>query len=354
MTKHNEKSPATARSEALAWYVERMEPGFTAEQEAEFEHWFAADPVNQREYEQLDMMCSSLGAFEKAPEVLQAKAYAERYRAVAEGRAKAEMPVLITPRIYAMAAAASLVLIFSAWTFLSSQMLAPGVENYATALGERRLVELADGSTVQLNTQSVVDVAYSSDERQITLHRGQASFDVAHDPDRPFVVLAGDGVVTAIGTSFDVYRMGQDVRVTLLEGIVEVRQRPAPADEAEAIAVSGVYNVAELRPGEQISIAHGTGLTPVEKVDINRVSAWKSVNIDFQNTLLRDAIVEVNRYSPVKLEIADDSLADIEVSGIFKTGQPGNFIRALEIRFGVRSSQAPGNRILLEPAANGP
>lgn len=370
------ETDGAARSQALAWYVERLDGDLSPDDEAAFNAWLAGDPAHRREYGQLDVLCEQLGAFEAAPQVEQAKAYAARYRAHAAQ--KRRFAGLVSAPMMGMAAA-SLIAVVGVWLFMGQGLVSSGQGSHMTALGEQQTIDLADGSIVRLNTLSSVEITYSDEERRVLLHNGQASFDVAPDKARPFVVEAGDGVVTAVGTSFDVYRAGDDVTVTLIEGIVEVRNRdgvalpsPSPPSSPAAIAppatalqsaaeasthvtdVSGILPaVAELRPGEQISIGRGGALTAVAQVDVERIVAWRDGNIDLHDTPLRQAIAEVNRYSEVKLVLADDDLAGVEVSGLFKIGKPKNFIRALETRFGLRAVQTSDGRILLQPPAAG-
>lgn len=376
MYTRKKKSNGAARSQALAWYVERLDAELSPEDEAGFNAWLAADPAHEREYSQLDTLCEQLGAFEAAPQVEQAKAYAARYRAQA-ARAGAFARFGVAGSWQALAAA-SAVLLVAGWLAINSGFFSLSDGHYQTALGEQFTVELADGSMVRLNTDSSLDVAYSEYERRVLLHQGQASFDVASDPMRPFVVEAGEGIVTAVGTTFDVYNNAGVVTVTLIEGIVQVRRRGAaldeptppaqlapnlspPADDAGAeialpvappvapLVTSMALAVAELHPGEQVSFAPGGGLTPVAQVDVVRVMAWEDGMIDLQNMPLRDAIHEVNRYSEIKLVLLGAELDDASISGIFRVGKPENFVRALETRFGLRASRTAGDRILLRP-----
>src|SRR3546814_14300232 len=113
---------------------------------------------------------------------------------------------------------------------------------YRTVLGERRVVTLADGSTVSLDAASEVRVAYSERARELALVRGQARFDVAHDPRRPFAVQARDQRVVAPGTAFNVDLFGPQVLITLIEGHVPV------LDATSSPAAPTAQPVA-LRPG---------------------------------------------------------------------------------------------------------
>lgn len=354
------KTDGSARSEALAWYIEQLDGDLSPADRAAFEDWLRADPTNEREYRELDALCDRLGAFETAPEVQMAKSYAEQLRAEAE-RKRRSLRYRVAAEPWPALAAAGLVAVVAGWMVLGSGLFGTGDTGYRTAVGEQRVVELADGSVMRLNTQSSVEVRYSDDFRRVLLRDGQAGFDVARDPDRPFTVEAGEGVVTALGTQFDVYKSGAKVTVTLLEGIVEVRpQEDAPPsasvddDERALFAASrppAPPPAIELRPGEQVSIHRDGALSAVAAVDVDRAAAWRDGKLDFHDTPLDEAIVEVNRYSRSKLVLIDRELAEIRVSGIFNVGRPANFVRALEARFGVRTRHTADDRILLEAPA---
>ena len=377
MTVVESQAEDSAREQALAWYVELQDDELSAEERAAFHAWLAADPAHEREYRQLDALWQSLDDAADTPQAAQAEQYAAYYEAEADRRRRPRMAFGI-PRpsgagAWSALAAAGLVVALTGWLAVASGLFAPDVQHHATLLGEQRTIELADGSTVRLNTQSAIDVAYSDAERRVRLLDGQASFDVAKDAGRPFVVGVGDGEVVAIGTAFDVYKAGQQVTVTLLEGIVQVRRsdtvaaiQPAsepavlPADGAAVVdqtapaePVAKPTVVAELRPGEQVSIGQGGTLTAVARVDVDRVTAWRDGKIDLHYTPLASAIAEVNRYSKVKLVLTDDRLAQVEVSGIFKAGNPNSFVRALEVRFGLYAVRTDDDRILLKSPARG-
>ena len=113
-----------------------------------------------------------------------------------------------------------------------------GTSIYTTGVGEQKTIQLADNSVVQLNTNSRLEVDYSSDLRRLSLTQGEAHFDVAHNPQRPFEVLAGQGLVRAIGTAFTVHIRKIDVEVIVTEGTVELAPAPTPQVTAVPIADS--------------------------------------------------------------------------------------------------------------------
>lgn len=206
-----------------------------------------------------------------------------------------------------------------------------GERIYETAVGERLVATLADGSTVTLNTASRVVVAFEEHQRNIRLDRGQALFEVAKDASRPFVVAAGNRRVTALGTAFDVRVTDRMFEVTLLEGRVSVEPEsirvPAALLPASAVDTRAMQR-AELVPGQQL-VAMATKAPIVRKADIKRVTSWKNGQVIFENDPLGGAIEEMNRYARKRVTLADPQLANLKISGAFETGDTLVFVEAL-------------------------
>lgn len=203
-----------------------------------------------------------------------------------------------------------------------------------TAVGERSIVTLEDGSVIELNTNTLARVEYAGDIRRIRLIRGQAMFEVAHDGDRPFVVEASDRRVIALGTKFDVHVEQSRIKVTLLEGRVKVE----PIDRSRREAKAGAKF---LEPGELLvaSVDRGAVVIPA---DIQREVGWRTGRIAFSDEPLSDVLNEINRYSTAKVVIADPSLAELRVSGVFRVGSVGNFVSAIDMAFPVTAERKDG------------
>ena len=189
-----------------------------------------------------------------------------------------------------------------------------GPKTYATGVGEQRTVQLSDGSTVMLDTDSQVIVRLTRTGRDIRLGRGQALFDVAHDTKRPFVVTAGATSVTALGTRFDVRREGRGASVTLVRGAVEVRERPQ----------GGQARVWRLAPGQHVA-TQATAPAP-RRVDVDAATSWTTGRLIFHAVPLREAVAEFNRYERQKIEVADSAVGDELISGVFAVGDANTFV----------------------------
>ena len=187
--------------------------------------------------------------------------------------------------------------------------------DYATGTGESRTIELADGSRLQLNTDSAVQVRMSAGERQIRLLRGEGFFDVTKDPARPFVVQSGDGWVKVVGTQFSVARRDAQTRVQVAQGKVEVS------------AGSGlpVY----LEPGRAVEY-QGQRLAEAHAFDPASGFAWRQRQLVFRQQPLSAVVSELNRYWPGKTLVLGDALGNRVVSGVFEIDKPDAVIKALE------------------------
>lgn len=179
-------------------------------------------------------------------------------------------------------------------------------EHFATAIGERRAVQLSDGSKLLLDSGTHVEISWRLLSREVGLRSGQALFDVSSAVYRPFIVSAGLAKVEVLGTLFNVRRLDNDaVRVTLARGRVDV----AVATAAQA-AVS-------LRPGQQVDSIGGQ-LMPVAKVDAAKAMAWKDDRIVFEQTPLDEAVSLLRHYRKAAIELSDPSLAALKVTGVFE------------------------------------
>lgn len=230
----------------------------------------------------------------------------------------------------------------SAATAVLERVKHPGEAVYRTAIGERSTVTLPDGSVATLNTDTVLRIAYNDTARGVRLVRGQALFEVAHAKARPFEVYAGDRVITAIGTTFDVRLDGTKVKVALLEGKVRVRGRetPAAAPTPQLVMVPG--ELLEARPAEPMK---------VRNEDLSLETSWRAGVLVFDETPLAEAVAELNRYSDKHLVVDDPALAAFHVSGVFKTGDVDRFANTVAEILPVKPETRADGSVKLAPRA---
>ncbi|CAN7585667.1 FecR domain-containing protein [Phenylobacterium sp. LjRoot225] len=208
-------------------------------------------------------------------------------------------------------------------------------KRYGTARGEIRRVPFDDGSVAAINTASKIDVAMSSDLRQVRLLRGEVWFEVAKDPRRPFVVEAGPVKVRAVGTAFSVRRRGDAVDVLVTEGVVESWWTGADGAPVRIAAGSGVKSV-------------GPHAAPTAAPqEIERRLAWRSGQIALDGDSLAEAAEEFNRYNARRIVIEDPELAQARFVGLFRTNEPDSFAAAAAIALGAEVVR-DGDTIRLE------
>jgi len=180
-------------------------------------------------------------------------------------------------------------------------------------------------------------LCHAATERGVHLERGEAFFEVAKDPHRPFVVHAGPVSVTAVGTQFSVRRRGTDTLVVVTEGVVRVGNS----------AASGVSDAQAVKAGEVARIAD-TGVLVQNKTipETEEQLSWRKGMLIFHDTRLSEAIAEFNRYNTRKIVIADPALNDFRVAGSFKAASTTTFVHLLAQGFPVRVEERADELIL--------
>jgi transmembrane sensor len=223
-------------------------------------------------------------------------------------------------------------------------LLASPGDRYSTPIGGLASVPMQDGSKITLNTNSQIRVALSEVERRVDLQQGEAFFEVAKDPKRPFVVAAGQKRVVAVGTKFSVRRDGESIEVVVTEGKVRVEDatRPLAKSAVEAsgsAAPEGPDGPVFLTPGV-IARADGPSVLVQRKSlpEAETHLSWRAGVLMFRDQSLADAVAEFNRYNTRKLVIADSAVAALKGEGNFRATNVEAFVRLLESGFPVRAS----------------
>ena len=235
-----------------------------------------------------------------------------------------------------------------------SQGTAPGIAAgaFATSVGEMRTVALADGSTVQLNTDTRLRVKVTPELRSVVLSRGEAHFEVASAPDVPFVVYTAMGAVRAVGTAFRVRILETDVEVTVSEGAVDldrvslagsaglVEEFPA-LKESLGLLVAG-QTVRFNGPGD-----HLEAVRDLSASEVVRSLSWREGLLTFSGETLAEVIDEVGRYTSTEVVIVDPAIRDMRIGGVFRTGETDALLDVLETSFGIRVSRTDDHRVEL-------
>lgn len=239
---------------------------------------------------------------------------------------------LLRPAIWT-AVAASLLLAVAGGTWMTLRRPA---QVFATAIGKTQAVRLADGSRMELNTDTKVRANVTSARRIVTLDAGEVYFDVVHDEKRPFTVYAGNRRITDLGTKFTVFRDGDDVRVTVREGRVKVDMLDRPALQTPVVADAG-----------QVIVSKGgeTLLMDKSEQDISRDLSWRDGMLVFNQQTLAEVAEQFNRYNAKKIQV-DGNARRIRIGGSFRADNVDVFVLLLHRGFGL-SVKTQGERILV-------
>ena len=226
---------------------------------------------------------------------------------------------------------------------------------YATAIGQQQTLSLADGSSIQINTDSQVQVDYSDPLRKIRLLRGEAFFTVAPNPRRPFEVFAASGVVKAVGTAFAVSLQGAELNVTVSKGLVDVATNDARGESTgagSAQAPSRTHPLASLKAGQTATFGQTLAVEAheISAPELRRRLSWHEGYLVYSGQPLDEVVAEVNRYSPITLEIADPKLKTLAIGGRFKVGDLEAVCDALQSNFGIRIARVDDRHIQLRLA----
>jgi len=214
-----------------------------------------------------------------------------------------------TWRRIALAAAAALIGI----TIWRVPHMLWGWQEYTTSFGEQRTIPLPDGSIVELNTASRLEVRFNTQRRDLKLLSGEALFKVQHDPTRPFRVLSADTTIQAVGTQFDVYRRRDETTVAVLEGKVNIQT----ASETKAVSA--------LSAGETAKIHADRHIEHPPSLSVARATAWQQRRLIFDDETLTNIAYEFNRYNRRQFQIEGDAVKSLRFSGVFDIDDSQSF-----------------------------
>jgi transmembrane sensor len=321
------------RAQAAVWVTDLHGPERSAALEADLRRWLAEDPRHTE-------------AFELATDAWQRSGNLPVYLPE-EPRLSTPLSSLWRSRkprrrvgFIGAGAAALALLLAGAFYWLKDPALATG---YA----EQKTVDLTDGTQVTLNANSRLLVNYTDGVRQVTLTQGEALFSVTKHESRPFVVVVGSRKVIALGTSFEVRR--EDTAepaftVTLIEGRVAIEPLSAP----NILPVEPGNAITLLSPGQRLRFATNAP-DAVDSPAIDKVTAWQHGQLIFEDTSIRDAANEFNRYGKRRLIVDANVPSSIRVGGVFCIGDPDSFARAMANAYQLRILESTNGIKLTAP-----
>jgi transmembrane sensor len=323
MTRSPPRSGDVEQAAAL-WYARMASELKTPSDQAAFDSWLAADLSHAEAYSEICAISGRFDALSGHPDMaafrLEAQLLEERNRRPFAARFRIG---LIGAGFAAAAAVASFFV-----------LQAEDVEraSWTTVRGEIREIALSDGTHMILGSDTRVDLSFRDDQRLIDIGQGQVFLEVAPDPDRPLVARSGGRTITALGTAFDVRAFQNDLTVTLLHGRVAI----ARGNGTDAV----------LDPGQQFRATFG--VVSVRDVDADAEVLWRTGVLEFDDIPLSEAVSRFNRSASRTLVLADPSLAELRVSGVFRADDPAGFAAALAPVYPVRVLRQSSGDVVLD------
>lgn len=320
---------------AQDWFL-RLTSGDVSERDRlAFAEWRDADPRHRAAYDEVCCLWNDLDAFRTAFETTGADVPSRPVPSPAPAAPAARRQTTDSRKpasrrrrgVVAALAAACVAAIVIGGADLPTRLAA----DHRTGVGEQASILLPDGSRVYLNTDTAISLGYSSEKRQVSLLRGEAVFDVAKDPVRPFTVRALGGNTTATGTVFGVWDKGQSATVSVNEGSVAVLS-PASGPAAPVL----------LNAGERVSYAVGASPGPVSSFNPAPSTGWLAGVLLIEDLPLDRAIAEIDRYLPGRVLLLADT-SDLEpVTARLSLKSVGSGLRALAATHGLSVTEIPG------------
>jgi len=346
------------RAEACAWIAQLESGALSSSDLAALREWMDRSPAHASEIRNIAKISGALSVLTDLAPALE--------KAAGANHSLRRAPIRFSGGARALTASFALLVITAAVAaaFLFNTDQTPSI--YKTAVGEYQTVTLPDGTDVSLNTDSQIEVDFSDAERRVRLVHGEALFDVASNPKRPFVVYSDTAIAEAVGTSFVVRLREAVTELAVVEGIVAFsklapslapapqqkktpNEAPAPAPPVERVIVTAGQALTSTEITTIAAAAVVQEIPTLSERDLQRKLSWTDGFLEFSETPLADVIEELTRHNRVSIEIVDPDLKELKFGGIFRTGDVEQLLGALE-GLGVAVERQDQDRYLLSMA----
>lgn len=327
---HASPDRSLIEKEAVAWFT-RMNGKPTLSEKRDFEDWLKRSPDHRQAYDEVSSLWGDLGVVankvaDKTNGDLEAPL--QKIEDFRRKKRKSQVGAIIAGCLAAFVA--------GTWFWLDHPNFIQNMSaDYITAKGERRMVTLADGSTILMDADTALDATLSATDRHIHLLRGNAYFTVQHTG-APFFVEAGNGGARVLGTQFDVVLAEDDhVTVTLSKGSVEVSSE-------------GDTKTVVLKPGESVEYGR-VGLGVVKSVNLEESTAWHQGRLIFNNARLADVLAQIERYRDGRIVVLGSAVGNRRVSGNISLENTDTTLAAMQSSVGFRMTKLGGKVVLIGP-----
>jgi transmembrane sensor len=283
----------------------------------EFERWLHASAEHQRAWQKMQTLWGALGD-------LNPPAAAKPFTPL-PAPAASPLPIhtarkrSVWPSVALAAGLAAVAVLIAPQATLALRA------DYHTGVAEVRTVTLKDGSLITLSPESAIRVA-NDDPRQVELLQGQAYFQVAPDPQHPFIAHAGELSVRVLGTAFNLDLQTDSAEVALEHGQVQAENTQPPLSE-------------RLMPGQRLKFSWPSGSVERSQLDPAQVASWRSGSLFVENQTVAEIVAQLQRYTPGWIVIADPALKQRRITGVFDLNNPQRALNALAQSLAVPSRQ---------------
>ena len=322
----HETDGLSVKDTATAWFVRLRDEAVSDSDRGAFEAWRAAAPAHAEAYREIERLWTGLDRIDRRADGRNGggSTWAAMTGPASPGRRRA---------LRRLAAAASVAVVAGVGAY---GLTGPGLlADHRTGPGEQREIVLADGSTAHLNTATALSVDVTADSRRVTLHAGEAYFQVARDAARPFIVDAAIGRVEALGTAFSVRHMADGIEVVVTE------RKVAVSDRGQGSAV--------VAAGQRVRVTDA-GLGAITEADAAMALAWRRGRLVFDNRPLGDVLGELERYRRGRIVILDSAAEALHVTGSFAIADTDATLETIGRTLPVRLRRLSGLLILVDAA----
>jgi len=382
-------NPMNINQEACEWVAKMHDADLSVEQAEQLRQWMAQSLAHKQELKRMAQRWDELNVLTELAVPLVPEAITANKKQRSPNAALGFFNGLLANATGGLSRAslltsAAVVLVLVGLVFTLPNNSMEGSQTYITAIGEQRRITLADNSIVQLNTNSAVVVSYTDSERGIQLQKGEAHFTVSHNPHRPFLVRAGNGIVRAVGTAFSVRLYERSVDVIVTEGRVALNkadalpvstQRSLQQPAQHSLQQSAQHSLQQStqsaisEPSTNIKLAQNTAepayldagqaaifdttthsielVQGLDRDELERKLLWRNGLIRFAGAPLEEVVAEISRYTALNIVIREPELKALRIGGLFKVGETQKMLDVLESGFGVYAHPVDGNTIYL-------
>ena len=344
MTKPHLTESEEARYDEASRWIERLSEGLTREEELELQSWFRDDPANQAILEKMARLWDKMDSLSRLSTLLPQPA-----RTMDSNRHRASYFALAASVVLGLSA-----LLFWNWSVdrgdAPQTAQRPAEVLYETDVGRQQVNLLEDGTKITLNTDSRIGVRYTSSARLLHLEYGEVHVQVAKDPTRPLTVLAGERVVQAVGTAFNIeIKPGREIELVVTEGSVRVGEQSTLADiEQNNVKIVLPRSATVVTAGQELVTGNeAEQARPITDAEIQVKLSWQKGNLIFRGEPLADVVKEVERYTGVEFVFLDENLKETHVSGFFKAGDVEGMLAVLKENFSIEFQRESEDRVLL-------